>query len=48
MNGLILMFGEKFQCIYYKKFCQQLFLELNTIRLKIEKNATEKMVRYIL
>ena len=26
----------------YKKFCQKLFLELNTVRFKIEKNTTEK------
>ena len=29
--------------INYKKFCQKLFLELNTVRFKIEKNTTEKM-----
>ena len=29
--------------INYQKFCQNFFMELNTLRFKIENNATEKM-----
>ena len=36
------------KCINYKKFCQKHFLELNTLRFKIDKNATEKMGWYAL
>ena len=34
--------------INYKKFCQKLFLELNNVRFKMEKNTTEKMGWYVL